>query len=141
MLSLTSAHEPVVAKGSPTTSEGSEIKSLDGQGGAQPTQLKPMDLVMQPPSDQMTSNHDTVDPPVEVMNGNTDDHFSVTDSGISTPHSELESSSSSSEMISNHDAVDQTVEVMDRNTGDHFSVTDTLPTPNLSHLAAQVKDK
>ena len=97
LLSLTSAHEPVVAKGSPTTSEGSEIKSLDGQGDAQPTQPKPMDLVMQPPSDQMTSNHDTVDPPVEVMNGNTGDHFSVTDSGISTPHSELESSSSSSD--------------------------------------------
>ena len=129
--SLTSTYEPVVAKGSPTTSEGSEIKSLDGQGDVQPTQPDLMDFATQPPSDQMTSNHDTVDPPIEVMNGNTDDHFSVTDSGISTPHSELASSSSSSEMISNHDAVDQPVEVMDGNTGDHFSVTDSgISTPH-----------
>ena len=129
--SLKSAHKLVVTKGSPTTSEGSEIKSLDGQGDAQLSQPKPMDLVMQPPSDQMTSNHDTVGLPVEVVNGNTNDHFSVTDSGISTPNTELESSSSSSEMISNHDAVDQSVEVMYGNTCDHFSVTDSgISTPN-----------
>ena len=124
--SLTSAHEPIVAKGSPTTSECSETTSLDGQGDIQP---KPMDLATQPPRDEMTSNHDAVDQPVEVMDGNTDDHSSVTDSGISTPQNELESSSNLSEMISNHD-VDQPVEVIGRNTDDHFSVTDSgISTP------------
>ena len=73
----------------------------------------------------MTSNHNAVDQLVEVMTGNTDDHSSVTDSGISTPQNELESSSSSNEMISNHEVVDQPVEVADRNTDDDFSVTDS----------------
>ena len=119
--SLTSAHEPVVAKGSCTTSECSETTSLDGQRDIQP---KPMELVTQPQRDEMTSNHNAVDQPVEVMDGNTDYHSSVTDSGISTPQNELESSSNLSEMISNHD-VDQPVEVIGRNTDEHFSVTDS----------------